>query len=260
MEAPSALWEDRWLCVSALAPTVVLSPGHHEGRRLTAQLQWRLGTRAGRASGCVPRAPRHGVPSLTPGAQPEQQQEQLTARPARRLPCSLSSARADPDPRAIPRGPAAPSQVDTRMPRKGATQTLQGGGLRPGIWAAVQPQPLSAPQATVRAGVARKPIWTHRALATESGTLRADPERASVLCSAGRALSDTPRGPEHPGRWLRADGAPAQATLVTSLESSGRQAEFPFSFPSFCYFGAVPRGKTHLTHKAFPEPAGCSPG
>lgn len=44
-------------------------------------------------------------------------------------------------------------------------------------------------------------------------------------------------------------------SLAASLESSRRQAEFPFSFPSFCYFGAVPRGKTHWTHEAFPEPA-----
>ena len=52
--------------------------------------------------------------------------------------------------------------------------------------------------------------------------------------------------------------------LAASLESSRRQAEFPFSFPSFCYFGAVPRGKTHWTHEAFPEPAsrswGCTSG
>lgn len=53
----------------------------------------------------------------------------------------------------------------------------------------------------------------------------------------------------------QASAAPAGLGLVTSLESPRRQAEFPFSFPSFCYFGAVPRGKTHLTHEAFPEPA-----
>lgn len=58
-----------------------------------------------------------------------------------------------------------------------------------------------------------------------------------------------------PGMLAQASAAPAGLGLVTSLESPRRQAEFPFSFPSFCYFGAVPRGKTHLTHEAFPEPA-----
>lgn len=35
---------------------------------------------------------------------------------------------------------------------------------------------------------------------------------------------------------------------AASLEISHCQADFPFSFPSSCYFSAIPRGKTHLTH------------
>lgn len=76
-----------------------------------------------------------------------------------------------------------------------------------------------------------------------------------MLCSAGRVLSCAPEGPS----TLDAGSEPLlplpRPELVASLESSRRQAEFPFSFPSFFYFGAVPRGKTHLTHEAFPEPA-----
>lgn len=116
--------------------------------------------------------------------------------------------------------------------RRLSTGASQAGSIRLQI-------PALPPLATVRAELAHRPIWTSEGAGHwpgESSLLGSDAELARLTrpCPAppeGRSTLDTGSGPPLP---------PAGAGH--SLESSNRQA-VSTSCPSFCYFGAVPRGK-----------------
>lgn len=60
-----------------------------------------------------------------------------------------------------------------------------------------------------------------------------------VPCSGGPKPQRVAHGLRRP--WPRLERA-------ASPETSHCQADFPFSFPSSCYFSAIPRGKTRWTH------------
>lgn len=95
--------------------------------------------------------------------------------------------------------------------------------------------------------------------------LSTDQQRASYsgLTQGGPLCSARPSGPCPVLRWVSAPWLAALSLCrpwprleqAASLETSHCQADFPFSFPSSCYFSAIPRGKTHSTHRAFPERA-----